>query len=127
MLSLALHQQLPSTGANKELIRDLYIDVYQNENLEIIDEIISPNFTSNDWPESFIGPRGFKKYYYRLKKIFPFLNVEVKDLIAENNRIIVFWKITGKKSNGQEISESGITIYKVENRVLMDRQVLKFR
>lgn len=127
MLSLALHQQLPSTGANKELIRDLYIDVYQNENLEIIDEIISPNFTSNDWPESFIGPGGFKKYYYTLKKTFPFLNMEVNDLIAENNRIIVLWKMTGKKSNAQEVSENGMTIYKVENRFLIERNVFKFR
>lgn len=127
MLSFVLHRQFPSAGANKELIRDLYIDVYQNGNLEIIDEIVSPNFTSNDWPESQIGPGGFKKYYYTLKKTFPFLNIEVKDLIAENNRIIVLWKMTGNKSNGQEISESGITIYKIENRFLMDRQVLKFR
>lgn len=127
MLSLALHHQPPSTGANKELIRDLYIDVYQNENLEILNEIVSPNFTSNDWPESLIGPDGFKKYYDTLKKVFPFLNIEVKDLIAENNQIIVLWKMIGKRSNGQEISESGMTNYKVENGFLMEREVFKFR
>lgn len=123
MLSFVFQYQLPPEIVNKEMIRDFYIEVYQKGNMEIVDEVISPSFISNDWPESLIGPRGFKIYYKRLKKLIPNANIEVKDLIAEDNLVMVRWEMTGTKIDGEKVNRIGITIYKIESDMLIKRSI----
>jgi hypothetical protein len=47
-------------AANKELVRRFYEEVYVNWNMAMADEVISPQFTSHDWPEG--GPTGPKAF-----------------------------------------------------------------
>jgi len=61
-----------TTNENKELVRRFYKDVYVDWNMAFADEVLSPDFTSHDWPEGFpTGPRGFRKYYDDLRLTVP--------------------------------------------------------
>ena len=55
-------------AANKELVRRFYEEVYVNWNMAMADEVISPQFTSHDWPEGGpTGPKAFRHYYSAIR------------------------------------------------------------
>ena len=39
-------------AANKELVRRFYEEVYGAWNMKLVDDVVSPRFTSHDWPEA---------------------------------------------------------------------------
>ena len=47
-------------ATNKELVRQFYKDVYVDWTMSRADQVLSPQFTSHDWPEG--GPTGPKAY-----------------------------------------------------------------
>ena len=46
------------TAENKALVRRFYKEVYVDGNMGLADQVVSPQFTSHDWPEH--GPTGPK-------------------------------------------------------------------
>jgi predicted ester cyclase len=122
-----------TASANKELLRRFYNDVYVDWNMEVADDLLSPQFTSHDWPES--GPRGpkaFRGYYSALRSAVPDARYEVDDLIAEGDRVVVRWRLLGTHKGpfrgiaptGRPITLKGIAIYRVENSKLLERWVV---
>ena len=91
--------------------------------MSIVDELISVDFITHNWPQALQGRDGFKVYYRCFKKIFPTARFIILDLIAEENRVVVYWKL---KANQQEsdqnannaaqkkISFEGAIIYRLE-------------
>ena len=119
--------------ANKGLLRRFYKDVYVDWNMALADQILSPQFTSHDWPEG--GPTGsqaFRGYYSALRSAVPDARYEVDDLVAENDKVVVRWRLLGThKGNfrgiaptGRPIAMKGIAIYRVEGGKLMERWVV---
>jgi steroid delta-isomerase-like uncharacterized protein len=120
-------------ASNKELVRLFYKDVYVNWNMARVDEVVSAQFISHDWPES--GPRGpeaFRDYYSAIRSALPDARYEVDDLIAEGDRVVVRWRLLGTHEgsfrgippSGRRISLQGIAIYRVEHGKLMERWVV---
>ena len=76
--------------ANKELVRRLYKEVYVDWNMAAVDELVSPQFISHDWPKgSPTGPEGFRKFYSAIRSALPDARYEVDDLIAEGDKVVV--------------------------------------
>lgn len=120
-------------AANKELLRRFYKEVYVDWNMEMADEILSPRFTSHDWPES--GPKGpeaFRNYYAAIRSAIPDARYEIDDLVAEGDRVVVRWRMLGTHkgafgdipASGKSIVLKGIAIYRVEEGLLMERWVV---
>ena len=118
---------------NKELVRRFYKDVYVDWNMAMVDEVVSPQFTSHDWPQGFpTGPQAFRAYYDDLRKTVPDARYEVDDLIAEGDRVVVRWRLLGTHKGefqgiaptGRAITLKGIAIYRVENGKLIERWVV---
>ena len=60
------------------------------------DEVVSPQFTSHDWPKDGpTGPQAFRDYYATLRSAVSDARYEVNDLIAENDRVVVRWRMLG--------------------------------
>lgn len=119
--------------ANKGLIRRFYKEVYVDWNMALVDEVVSPQFTSHDWPENGpTGPQAFRDYYSAIRSAVPDAHYEVDDLIAEGDRVVVRWRLLGThKGNfagiapsGKAITLRGIAIYRVEGGKLMERWVV---
>ena len=122
-----------NVAKNKELLRRFYKDVYVDWDMTMVDEVVSPEFTSHDWPAGFpTGPQAFRDYYDDLRKTVPDARYEVDDLIAEGDRVVVRWRLLGTHKGefqgiaptGRAITLKGIAIYRVENGKLMERWVV---
>ena len=119
--------------ANKELVRRFYKEVYVDWNMALVDEVVSPQFTSHDWPQDGpTGPEAFRDYYSAIRSAVPDARYEVDDLIAENDRVVVRWRLLGTHRGdlrgiaptGQAIVLKGIAIYRVQDGKLMERWVV---
>ena len=119
--------------ANKELVRRFYKEVYGDWNMALVDEVVSPRFTSHDWPEDgSTGPQAFRDYYAAIRFVVPDAHYEVDDLIAEGDRVVVRWRLLGTHQaefqgiapTGRAITLNGIAIYRVDDGKLMERWVV---
>jgi steroid delta-isomerase-like uncharacterized protein len=120
-------------GANKGLVRRFYKEVYVDWNMALVDEVVSPQFTSHDWPKGGpTGPQAFRDYYAAIRSALPDARYEVDDLIAEGDRVVVRWRLRGTHMGafrglaptGRAIALKGIAIYRVEGGKLMERWVV---
>jgi predicted ester cyclase len=121
------------TAANKELVRRFYKDVYVDWKMERVDEVVSPRFTSHDWPEDGpTGPAAFRDYYATIRSALPDARYAVDDMVAEGDRVVVRWRLLGTHKgyfrgiapSGRPIVLKGIAIYRVRNGRLMERWVV---
>jgi steroid delta-isomerase-like uncharacterized protein len=120
-------------SANKSLVRRFYKEVYVDWNMALVDQVVSPQFTSHDWPaRGPTGPRAFRDYYSAIRSAVPDARYEVDDLIAEDDKVVVRWRLLGTHKGdfrgiaptGRPIVLKGIAIYRVENGRLMERWVI---
>jgi predicted ester cyclase len=118
---------------NKALVRRFYKEVYVDWNMAVADEVVSPQFTSHDWPERGpAGPKAFRDYYAAIRSAVPDARYAVDDLIAEGDRVVVPWRLLGTHKgafggiapSGRPITLKGIAIYRVDGGKLMERWVV---
>ena len=121
------------TAANKALLRQFYREVYVDWDMTLVDEVVSPQFTSHDWPDGGPGgPQAFRQYYAAIRAAVPNARYEVDDLIAEGDRVVVRWRLLGTHEGdfrgiaptGRAIALKGIAIYRVDGGTLMERWVV---
>lgn len=120
-------------AANKELVGRFYKEVFVDWNLALVDEVVDPQFRSHDWPAGWpTGPQAFLNFYAGVRSAFPDTRYEVDDLIAENDRVVVRWRLLGTHlgdfrgtaATGRSITLKGIAIYRVAEGKLMERWVV---
>jgi predicted ester cyclase len=120
-------------STNKELVRRFYKEVYGDWNMALVDEVVSPRFTSHDWPKgSPTGPQGFRNFYSAIRSAVPDARYDVDDLIAEGDKVVVRCRLLGTHKGefrgiaptGRAIALKGIAIYRVDNGKLMERWVV---
>jgi steroid delta-isomerase-like uncharacterized protein len=120
-------------AANKRLVRRFYREVYGNWNMSLVDEVVSPRFTSHDWPEgSPTGPEGFRAFYSEIRTALPDARYEVDDLLSEDDKVVVRWRLLGTHQgdfrgiapSGRAIALHGIAIYRIDGGKLMERWVV---
>ena len=120
-------------ATNKALVRRFYKEVYVDWNMALADEVVAPQFISHDWPEDGpTGPQAFRDYYAAIRSAVPDARYAVDDLIAENDRVVVRWRLVGTHlgdfrgiaPTGRAITLKGIAIYRVDGGKLMERWVV---
>ena len=120
-------------ATNKKLVRRFYREVYVDWNMALVDEVVSPRFTSHDWPEGGpTGPEGFRIYYSAIRSALPDARYAVDDLVAEGDRVVVRWRLLGTHkgdfsgiaATGRPIVLEGIAIYRLDGGKLMERWVV---
>lgn len=119
-------------ASNKGLIRRFYKEVYVDWNMALVDQVVSAEFTSHDWPRGASGPQAFRDYYAAIRSAVPDARYEVDDLVAEDDKVVVRWRLLGTHKGdfggiaptGRAISLKGIAIYRVENGKLIERWVV---
>ena len=106
---------------NKDIIRR-YQDAYNSNDLDVLDEVLDANWTTNGWPE--VMPQtidGAKELYQVILASFPDLHYETLDLIAEGDKVVQHWKarctfkgeFMGIPPTGEAMSADGISIYRI--------------
>jgi predicted SnoaL-like aldol condensation-catalyzing enzyme len=109
----------------KEFVRDHFEEFVNRKNLNIADMNFGPEFVDHgaDVPPGLApGPAGAKQYVGGAYKKFPDIHVEILDLIAEDDRVVVRNHWTGTEAaTGTKYEFSGIVIWRIAHRQLVER------
>ena len=117
---------------NKGLVRRFYKEVFADWNMALVDEVLSPEFVSHDWPHGASGRRAFRDFYSAIRSAVPDGRYQVDDLIAEGDKVVVRWRLLGTHEgafggiapSGRAITLKGIAIYRLQGGRLMERWVV---
>jgi steroid delta-isomerase-like uncharacterized protein len=122
-----------SIADNKAVVRRLYDEVWNKRRLEVVNEIISPSHALNDahLAGSAVGPDAYKRVFTQFIAAFPDLRFTVEDVIAEKDKVVVSWSITGThkrefrgiSATNKKISIGGVTINHVAKGKIIDSDV----
>ena len=109
----------------KQFIRNHFEAFVNKQNLNIADVNFAPEFADHGAdvpPGTPPGPAGAKQYVGGAYKRFPDIHVEIEDLIAEDDKVVVrnHWIGTNTKSQ-QRIEFRGIVIWRIANRKIAER------
>ena|ERR1700687_3526044 len=118
---------------NKSIVRRLYGEVWNGRRLEVVNEIISPSHAlhDNNAEGSAIGPEGYRRQVTRFLLAFPDLRFTIDDVVAEEEKLVVSWNISGTHqgefmgipATHKKVSVDGITINHIVDSKIMDSYV----
>ena len=114
--------------ANKELARRVYEEVLNNRNVDLLDELVVPDYEEHDpLPGQRTGLEGLKD---RVKILIDGLDPQftIEDVIAEGDKVVVRWTNSGTNvgdflgipATGRSFRTAGIDIYRVEDGKLAE-------
>jgi len=115
---------------NKAIIRRLYEEVWNKRKLKVVDELFSTSHALQDpiVSGSQVGPELYKGRVVELTTALPDLCFTIEDTIAEGNKVVACWTISGTHQSeymgipatGKKISIEGITIHHIKNGKILD-------
>ncbi|MBC9794725.1 ester cyclase [Sinomicrobium weinanense] len=120
---------------NKETIYKLYIDCLNTGNLDILDQIISEDYTTDYKGKKVQGPSGYAETVKGVLQGFPDIKFTIEGMIAENDMISVQWTFEGTHNgsffgypaSGKKVINRAVAVFRLEdgkivqNRVYPDR------
>ena len=108
---------------NKALARRFYEEVFNQENLEVADEIAAQDHVNHDptLPDIPSGPEGLKQIVNLYHGAFPDANITVEDQIAEGDKVVNRWtgrgthqgELMGIPPSGNRVEVSGMDIMRI--------------
>ena len=119
-----------STEENKALLRRLVDEGLHKKNLGIMDELISPNFVNHSAPAGIPPTRdGYRQYVEMLLASFPDIYLDIEDLIAEGDKVVVRYTVRGTHQgsfmglppSGKQFSFTGIGIQRIVDGKFVER------
>jgi steroid delta-isomerase-like uncharacterized protein len=118
---------------NKAIIHRLYDEVWNERKVEVIKEIISPSHALHGptFSGSSIGPEAYKRNVLAFLAGYPDLRFTIEDTIAENDKVVACWTISGTHrgdyegipATNKEVSVDGITIHHIADGKIMDSYI----
>jgi ketosteroid isomerase-like protein len=113
-------EETPSSDleANKALARRYHDDIFEQGNLDVADEILTPDFVWHSPPqETFaVGPEEVKQVAVDFRAFIPGVVMTDDDVIAEGDRVVIRWTATGTaqtEAGGVPVVYTGIDIFRV--------------
>ena len=76
---------------NQALIKKYFEEVWNKGNLSLLEEIISPNYINHNpaAPDTPPGPAGLVPIIEGIRKAFPDLRYEIKNIVVSDNQVAV--------------------------------------
>ena len=112
----------------REFIRNHFEEFVNKKNVEIGNVNFAANFVDHgaDVPPGMPpGPAGAIAYVGGALKRFPDLHVQIEDMIAEDDKVVVrnHWTATDSQQGGKKLEFRGIVIWRIANRKIVERWV----
>ena len=110
-----------STETNKTLIRRFWEGVFNQKNLQVIDEVCTADMVYHSPTGPIQGREAFKQFIAMYLNAFPDFHITIEDMVSEGDRVAVRQTTTathqgelmGIPPTGKHISISGIHITRV--------------
>jgi steroid delta-isomerase-like uncharacterized protein len=117
------------SSENKKIIQRFYQEVVNQGNLALADRLLAQDYIEHGNPAG-SGLDGFKQFVTRLAAAFPDLEITVKDMIAEGDKVVA--RVTVRASHkgtfmgsilptGKEVTFHGIDIFQINNGKIVGR------
>jgi steroid delta-isomerase-like uncharacterized protein len=114
--------------ANKEIVRR-YQEAYNTNNLDLLDELLAPEWTTNGWPEGV--PQSIeaaKDFYQAVLQSFPDLQFVSLNLVAEGDWVVqrnlargtFKGELAGLPPNGQVCEAGGISMFRIADGKIVE-------
>ncbi len=110
---------------NKRLARRFYEDVLNTGKLDLLEDVLSENFTEHrPSEEDTSGIASFREFLKMVTGAFPDLRIQVNDVLAEGNKVAVRLTVQGthqgvlmgeSEPTGKQATWSGIDILEIES------------
>lgn len=126
-----------SLAENKALVSRFYDEIWNQGNLALTDELVTPDFTDPTAPpDATQGAQGLKDFVVMNVRRLPDLRYTVHELIAEGDRVVAVW--TGEGTNegelrrrsarplpptGKRIVWTGTTVFRVRDGKLAEMRI----
>ncbi|AFY99414.1 ester cyclase [Calothrix sp. PCC 6303] len=126
-----------STEANKEIVRRFYEEVFNQRNVDAIDELVHPGFSNNDpTPVASRDPESMKQFIHTLTQAFPDHHHAIEDLIAEGDKVVMRCTLTATHQGlfpgfldmpptGKSICQRQIHILRVQDGKVAEHWVIR--
>lgn len=118
-----------STEENKALVRRVWEEIWNNGNLELVDEVIANEyvFHRRGTPE-IKGPDWYKGAYHFLINAFPDFHCTIEDMIAEGDKVMVRTTVQGTHKGeymgiaptGRQFSVTEIDVARIKDGKLVE-------
>jgi steroid delta-isomerase-like uncharacterized protein len=122
------------SATNKDVVRRLYKEVWNERKLEVVDEVISKShaLSGPTFSGTAIGPAAYKTQVQQFITGLPDLRFHVEDCICEKDKVVTSWTVSGTHKGdlfgvaptNKKISFSGITIHQLSNGRILDSQAM---
>ncbi|MFQ5794347.1 MAG: ester cyclase [Candidatus Bipolaricaulia bacterium] len=118
------------TEENKAKARRFYEEVFNQRNVDAVDEFVAADFVDhNPGPEQAPGREGLKRSFARTITTFPDLHVTVEDMVTEGDKIttrVTFrgthdGEFEGTPATGKPMTITGIDIVRIEDDKTVER------
>lgn len=86
-----------SVEENKIVIERYFNEAWNNGNLDVLDEIIDPEYINNSpgIPNLPTGPEGLKPIIFAVRQGLPDLHFEIDDIVLTENKVAIRCTMTG--------------------------------
>jgi steroid delta-isomerase-like uncharacterized protein len=116
-----------SADENKRIAREFFERIWNQGDESAIDQFIPLNAQGND-PDFGAGREGFKAQWRQWRTAFPDLHFEVIDLIAEGDKVLTRWTLTGTHrgeflgapGTGNAIKVEGMSLDRIEDGLVAE-------
>ncbi|HBY44640.1 MAG TPA: ester cyclase [Thermomicrobiales bacterium] len=106
-----------SADANRELARRFFEEVWNARDEAAIDRYIAENAAGND-ADFGAGREAFRQQWREWQRAFPDLHFAVEDIVAEGDRVVTRWTLTGTQqgeflgipASGRSIRVAGMSL-----------------
>ncbi len=109
-----------SPEENKAIIRRVIEEILNQGNLSIIDELFSPTFVDRSTPDQPPGSEGVKEFVMRIRANLPDLHVDINDLIAEGDKVVVRTTWQGSRQDGSHARRAMIQIFRLADGKIIE-------
>ena len=119
-----------ASDENKEFVkRRLVGEVWNDGNLDAVDEVFAPDYRGHDPDRPGLdGPEAVKRSVAQFHTAFPDFAISIDDLIAERDRVVWRYTMTGTHSapflgvpaSGRRIATTGISIFRIKGGMLRE-------
>ena len=106
---------------NKSIVRRIWKEVWQEGNLDVIDELVDTNHILHAYPEDLAygsGAAGFKRLVSTNRANLPDVQLTIEDLIAEGDKVV-----TRYTARGSAAVTTGIWIDRIQANQVVESWV----
>lgn len=107
----------------KDAVRVWFHEIFAKRDFTRIEEVVSEDYTDGPGHQGKTGPDFVKEKYSKLDHVFSDIDVDLKQLVAEKNKVVAHYVMTathigpylGIEATNKRFTQEGMTILEFED------------